>query len=113
MSLELSPTLVISLGISALVIAAMVFGLYLGERGRRRDIQWWVGVQSAPPGGELGAEIDEARGEAAAERRAMERAEKHDIMRGLRQEAEAMGIPVDEAAIEEEALRIIGKVRTE
>lgn len=108
---ELGPAFIISLGIllSGLLLGAgLLAGLYIGERGRRRDVQWYAGLDSAPHGAEARAEIDPAGGEAAAEAAARRRAEKHQIMVGLREAAKAEGKSVTEEELEEEALRIVG-----
>lgn len=113
MTLELSPTLLlISAGIIAALSAGLglVLGLWWGERGRRKDVAWWAGVRGAPRDADLLADVDRSTGLAAAEEAAQRRAELHDIMEGLREQARAEGVSASEEELEKEAMRMMGHV---
>lgn len=108
--IELGPALIISGGIllaGACLLGAFI-GLWLGERGRRLDVQWYAGLDAHPTGDEARAEIDTTTGEAAAEAAARQRAELHQIKAGLARAARAEGLTPTDEELEEEALRILG-----
>lgn len=99
--------MMISLGVLGAVLlfgSGLVLGLFLGERGRRRDVMWWAALDPAPK--DLGAKAEivpppDPEGEA------LERAEILQVEAGLRRELEREGRTVDANEIHEEALRLV------
>ena len=97
----------ISLGIiGALMLfgSGLVLGLFLGERGRRRDLMWWSSLEQAPK--DLGSPA-EIVSPPDPEAEALERAEVLQVASGLRNALELDGRTVDEEEIREEALRLV------
>lgn len=84
--------------------SGLVLGLFLGERGRRRDVMWWAALDPAPK--DLGAQA-EVVPPPDPEGEALERAEILQVEAGLRAELDREGRTVDEKEIHEEALRLV------
>lgn len=83
-------------------------GLWVGERGRRRDMQWWTGLQKAPTSDEERGVEKEIVGN--VENDALERAEVAAIMEGLQQELVRDGRPIpSQEELRDEALRIVSQ----
>lgn len=107
----------ITLGIAAAVIlfgSGLLLGLYLGERGRRRDVLWWVGLQNHPSRAELRAEVV-ASPEGDADERARRRAEIESVEAGLWAvlEREGRAHEFTREAIHEEAMQLVTQMDTE
>lgn len=98
------------LGAVAMFANGLLLGLYLGERGRRRDVMWWAEVDPAPK--DLGAKA-EIVPPPDPEGDALQRAEIREVTAGLRERLERDGRVVDEQEIEEEAMRLVTQANTD
>ena len=97
----------ISLGIIGGLLlfgSGLVLGLFLGERGRRRDVMWWAALDPAPK--DLGSPA-EIVSPPDPEGEALERAEVLQVATGLREALLMEGRAIDEKEIQEEALRLV------
>lgn len=88
------------------IAAAVLFGLYLGEKGRRLDVQWVMGTlrsQAAPSVQATESPEERALGAVARE-------EKAAIEEALRAELESEGRSVSPKRLEEEVERIYSEL---
>ena len=101
--------LIIVLSVVGFLLGFLV-ALYIGERGRRKDLMWIQGLHERPRGEELRAEYQEGQDPDTNARR---RAEIHAIKQGLMQEAARQGISPNAEEIHQEALRLATRMDTE
>lgn len=101
--------MIITLGI-LLFATGLLLGLYVGERGRRRDVMWWAALDPAPK--DLGSPA-EVIPPGDPEGEALERAEILDVVAGLKESLRAEGRTASDEEIEEEALRLVNQIHAE
>lgn len=94
------------LAVLLLLVAGVGFaiGLWVGERGRRRDMQWWTGLNTSPRSDE--EREPEYVPAASADEKALVRAEIAALEEGLRQELRRVGMNASDEEIQKEALRL-------
>lgn len=105
--------MIITLGIIAGLLLfgmGLILGLYLGEKGRRKDIQWYTSLAPAPADYGTKAEIELPED---VESTARERAEIIAIEAGLRNAAQAEGHRFTEEELHEEAMRLVTQMNSE
>jgi hypothetical protein len=95
---------VVALLLVGWVLAGFLAGLWLGERGRRKDVQWWTGLQQAPTGPPAAPVVRLAEDEDGA---LVHEAEIEEVTSFLLQEAELADIPVPVERARQEAETIL------
>lgn len=91
-------------------LGGVLFGLWFGERGRRKDIMWYSQLSQRPKDLEKPAEF-EFRPDPEDE--ALRRAEILTVKQGLMDDLKREGRSVDSKEVEEEALRLVNQVHEE
>ena len=91
-------------------LGGVLFGLWFGERGRRKDLMWYTQQSQRPKDLDQPAEF-EFRPD--PEEEALHRAELQAVRHGIREELRDSGRSVSDEAIEEEALLLVTKMNTE
>lgn len=89
----------------AVTAAGVVVGLWMGERGRNRDLRWMASLEAAPAKDD-GPELEHTD---HPDQKALERAEIAAVEEGLRAELQREGRRVDDAEIRKEAVRIVSQ----
>jgi hypothetical protein len=102
-------TLLVFMG-ALLFTAGLALGLYRGEKGRRRDVQYWADLDPAPPEQKVDAEVQRAPD---PDETAMERAEIETVFEGLKSDMEASGRHVNDEEVRLEALRLVTQAHSE
>lgn len=83
--------------------AGFAVGLWWGERGRRLDLQWLIGLQTAP----TRSPTPVVRKEEVQEERELREAEISEVAVTILSEAERMGLSVTPAQAKAEAERLV------
>jgi hypothetical protein len=106
MEANMIPYVVVAVVLVALLwfAAGLMCGLWLGERGRRTDLQWFVGLQQPAAAQDPEPKIERIPTE---DELAILEAETQALAATLYEEATAAGKPVSEEAAREEAERMI------
>ncbi len=92
------------------ILVGLVLGLFLGERGRRKDLMWYTQQSQRPKDLDQPAEF-EFRPD--PEEEALRRAELQAMRQGIREELKRDGRSASEKDIEEEALRLVTQIDSE
>lgn len=91
-------------------LGGVLFGLWFGERGRRKDLMWYTQQSQRPKDLDQPAEF-EFRPD--PEEEALRRAELQAVRHGLREELRNEGRTASAKEIEEEALLLVTQINSE
>ena len=105
---ELLLTALVSIVFGAL--GGVLFGLWFGERGRRKDLMWYTQQSQRPKDLDQPAEF-EYRPD--PEKEALRQAELQAVRHGLREELRDSGRTASQKEIEEEALLLVTQMNAE
>lgn len=95
-------------------VLGFVLGLWFGERGRRRDMQWFTNLQGALNPSSSSGDKPDLVDSRSLDMEAMQRAEVAGVIDGLREEIRNDGgaMPTDEQ-LHHEALRLVSQYHVE
>ena len=92
------------------ILVGLVLGLFLGERGRRKDLMWYTQQSQRPKDLDQPAEF-EYRPD--PEEEALHQAELQAVRHGIREDLKKSGRTASAKEIEEEALLLVTQLNSE